>query len=600
MAISTATSIAWHSSKQAAASSSSLSAIFALRSNLNKLPFSSSISIFPRHFLCTSVRTMAMASTAKTNTTKDQKITAPYGSWSSPITADAVSGAASRLGGLAVDGRGRLLWVESRPKEAGRTVLVREGEKIGDEPIDVTPPDFAVRTTAQEYGGQAFSVSGDTVVFSNYKDQRLYKQLIGDSFPVPLTPDYGGPVVRFADGVFDSRFNSYITVMEDHRESTLNPIATIVSVKLDNENIQDPKVLVSGSDFYAFPRMDLKGERLAWVEWSHPNMHWDRAEIWVGYISEDGDIYKKICVCGNSALIESPTEPKWSSRGELFLITDRNTGFWNLHKWVENRNEVVPVYSLLAEFSMPLWVFGTSSYDFIQSDEEYNLVACCYRQNGRSYLGIIDDAQKLLSVLDVPFTDISTIIAGHGCLYIEGASSTQPLAIGKVRLDDNKLVAVGFSIIWSSSVESTEYKSYFSVPELIKFPSEFHGQYTYAYFYPPFNPIYEASPEEKPPLVLKTHGGPTSESRGTLNLNIQYWTSRGWAFVDVNYGGSTVILYKCDLKVTEGNIVKDFWDSGALWMLMTVVTVPTSWLKTEKSMESVYALLEVLLVATLH
>ncbi|KAK9166848.1 hypothetical protein Scep_002039 [Stephania cephalantha] len=539
MAISTATSIAWQTSKQAAASSS-LSAIFAFRSNLNKLPFSSK---FPHHLLCTSTRTMA--STTKTNTIKDQKITAPYGSWSSPITADAVSSAEKRLGGLAVDGSGRLLWVEYRPKEAGRTVLVREGEKIGDEPIDVTPPDFEVRTTAQEYGGQAFSVSGDIVVFSNYKDQRLYKQLIGDSFPEPLTPDYGGPVVCFADGVFVSRFNSYISVMEDHRESTLNPIATIVFVKLNNKNIQDPKILVGGNDFYAFPRMDPKGERLAWVEWSHPNMHWDKAEIWVGYVSEDGDIYKKICVCGNSGLIESPTEPKWSSRGELFLITDRNTGFWNLHKWVisyskvENRNEVVPVYSLLAEFSKPLWVFGTSSYDFIQSDEENNLVACCYRQDGRSYLGIINDAQKSLSMLDVPFTDISTIIAGHGCFYIEGASATQPLAIGKVHLDDNNSIAVRFSIIWPSTAESTEYKSYFSVPELIKFPSEFPGQYTYAYFYPPFNPIYEASPQEKPPLVLKTHGGPTSESRGTLNLNIQYWTSRGWAFVDVNYGGST-------------------------------------------------------------
>ncbi|KAK9162874.1 hypothetical protein Syun_003776 [Stephania yunnanensis] len=478
--MSTATSIAWRTSKQAAASSSSsLSAIFAFRSNLNKLPFSSK---FPHHLLCTSTRTMA--STTKINTIKDQKITAPYGSWSSPITADAVSGAEKRLGGLAVDGSGRLLWVESRPKEAGRTVLVREGEKIGDEPIDVTPPDFAVRTTAQEYGGQAFSVSGDIVVFSNYKDQRLYKQLIGDSFPGPLTPDYGGPVVCFADGVFVSRFNSYISVMEGkfianqfddyHRESTLNPIATIVFVKLNNKNIQDPKILVSGSDFYAFPRMDPKGERLAWVEWSHPNMHWDKAEIWVGYVSEDG--------------------------------------------WVENRNEVVPVYSLLAEFSKPCGFLVLHPMILFKVTRRIILLlAAIGRQDGRSYLGIINDAQKSLSMLDVPFTDISTI----------------------VHLDDNNSIAVRFSIIWPSSAESTEYKSYFSVPEWIKFPSEFPGQYSYAYFYPPFNPIYEASPQEKPPLVLKTHGGPTSESRGTLNLNIQYWTSRGWAFVDVNYGGST-------------------------------------------------------------
>ncbi|KAF9622679.1 hypothetical protein IFM89_032600 [Coptis chinensis] len=468
-----------------------------------------------------------------------KKITSPYGSWKSPITADIVSSGGKSLAGLALDGHDRLLWVESRPNESGREVLVREGEKEGDEPIDVVPKSFQVKTTNQEYGGRGFSVSGDTIVFSNYEDQRLYKLLIGDSSPVPITPDYGGPVVRYADGVLDSRFNRYITVMEDTRTSIENPTATIAAFKLSNEDIQEAKALVSGNDFYAFPRLDSKGERLVWVEWSHPNMHWDKAELWVGYISKDGDVYKRICVAGgDSTLLESPTEPKWSPKGELFFITDRHSGYWNINKWIEKENEVIPVCSLDAEFTRPLWSFGISSYDFIKNNED-NLLACCYRQKGKSFLGILDDSQKSLSVLDVSFTDINNIVSGSNCLYLEGASATHPLSIAKVTLDVQKLKAVNTSIIWSSSPSSTNYNSFFSIPEFIEFPTEIQGQSAYAYFYPPSNPNYQASQEERPPLLLKSHGGPTDESRGKLDLNTQFWTSRGWALVDVNYGGSS-------------------------------------------------------------
>ncbi|KAF3513714.1 hypothetical protein F2Q69_00010182 [Brassica cretica] len=186
-----------------------------------------------------------------------EKITATYGSWKSPITADIISGASKRLGGTAVDSRGRLVWLESRPNESGRGVLVVEGKNAGDEPIDITPKEFVVRTLTQEYGGGAFRISlDDQLVFSNYKDQH--------SSPKPITPDYGSPAFTYADGVFDAGFHRYITVREE------------------------PKVLVSGNDFYAFPRLDPKCERLAWIEWSHPNMPWDKAQLWVGYISEAG------------------------------------------------------------------------------------------------------------------------------------------------------------------------------------------------------------------------------------------------------------------------------------------------------------------------
>ncbi|GER36345.1 alpha/beta-Hydrolases superfamily protein [Striga asiatica] len=487
----------------------------------------------------------AMASSAEATGTAPEvgtKVTAPYGSWMSPITADIVSGSDKRLGGFATDSLGRLYWIESRPNESGRAVLVRQGENKEDEPTDITPKDFAVRTVAQEYGGGAFSILGDYVVFSNYKDQRLYKQSIStkDPVPVPLTPNYSGAHVCYADGVFDSRFNRYLTVREDHRESSTNPTTTIVSIDLSDDHVKEPKILVGGNDFYAFPRIDCKGERVAWIEWGHPNMPWDRSQLWVGYLSDNGDIIDRICVAGgNPSVVESPTEPKWSPEGELFFVTDRNSGFWNIYRWVESTNEILPVYTLNSEFTKPLWVFGLNSYDFVYSPGQRNLIACGYRMKGRSYLGIVDVKQSKIMPLDIPLTDINNIISGAGCLYVEGASVVHPLSIAKVILDDKNSKVVDFRIMWSSSCISESYGPYISQPELIEFPTEVPGENAYAYFYPPTNPLFQASHEEKPPLLLKSHGGPTAETRGTLNLSIQYWTSRGWAFVDVNYGGST-------------------------------------------------------------
>ncbi|XP_060187216.1 uncharacterized protein LOC132616664 isoform X1 [Lycium barbarum] len=483
-----------------------------------------------------------MSSTNPPPETQLSNVTVPYGSWKSPITADIVSGSSKRLGGFAVDSFGYLFWLESRPTESGRAVIVKEPGKPGEDPIDVTPKDFAVRTLAQEYGGGDFCIAGDTLIFSNYKDQRLYKQSIlsTDSAPLPLTSDYGGRSVCYADGVFDSRFNRYVTVREDQRESGINAITTIVSIDLSNSSAQEPRLLVGGNDFYASPRIDAKGERMAWIEWGHPNMPWDRSELWVGYISDNGDVQKRICVAGGDPnLVESPTEPQWSSQGELYFVTDRKSGFWNIYKWVESSNEVLPVYSLDAEFTRPLWVFGMKSYDFLENHDQNTLIACSYRENGKSYLGVLDVTQGKVSVLDIPFTDINNITSGVNSLYVEGASAVHPSSIAKVTLDDQRTEVIDFKIMWSSSSLSEMYNSYYSRPELIKFPTDVPGQSAYAYFYPPTNPGCKASHGEKPPLLLRSHGGPTAEARGSLDLRVQYWTSRGWAYVDVNYGGST-------------------------------------------------------------
>ncbi|KAG2394639.1 uncharacterized protein HKW66_Vig0079860 [Vigna angularis] len=374
-----------------------------------------------RRFFCHNCK-RGIASSPVTIPSISDKMTAPYGSWKSPITTDVVSGAAKRLGGTAVDARGRLVWLESRPAESGRGVLVVEAENPGGEAVDITPKEFGVRTLAQEYGGGAFTVSGDVVFFANYKDQRLYQQSISslDVPPIPLTPDYGSPVVSYADGIYDGRFNRFVSVREE------------------------AQVLVSGSDFYAFPRLDPKCERIAWIQWSHPYMPWDKSELWVGYISEKGEIYKQVSVAGNDpALVESPTEPKWSS----------------------------DVHSIKV------------------------LVVC--RQQGKSYLGIIDDEpDSKLTLLDIPFTDIDNIViskivslflflwsksilemhyqsycaitplqtSGNDCLYVEGASAVSSSSVAKVnsgKVDGKRLCITGGSAGGYTTLAALAFKETF-------------------------------------------------------------------------------------------------------------------------------------------
>ncbi|CAL5037496.1 unnamed protein product [Urochloa decumbens] len=468
------------------------------------------------------------------------KATAPYGSWESPISAAAVSAAGRTAEGLAIAGDDRLLWVETRPEEGGRAVLVKEPAEPGGKARDVTPQGFAVRSLAQEYGGGAFAVQGDTVVFSNYTDQRLYKQTSEDNLPLPLTPDYAGSVVRYADGVFDPHFHRFVTIMEDHRHNSSNPVTTIAVVRITDQDVEEPTTLVSGKDFYAFPRVDPTKKRMAWIEWSNPNMSWDKSQLWVGYFNDKGDVQKRICVAGGDpTLVESPTEPKWSSKGELFFITDRRSGFWNIYKWDEQSNVVTTLYSLDAEFSRPMWIFGVSSYDFLRKDDSSHKIICCYRQNGKSYVGLLDHDSDTFLKIDIPFSSVNNIVSGDGSFYIEGASAILPVSIAKVTLDEKKTMATDFSIVWSSSEDVAKYKPYFSLPEFVEFPTVDPGQRAYAYFYAPHNDIFQGSSDEKPPLLVRTHGGPTDEARGVLDLSVQYWTSRGWAFVDVNYGGSS-------------------------------------------------------------
>lgn len=448
---------------------------------------------------------------------------APYGSWKSPITADLIVAGTIGLGGIALDGED-VYWTEGRPSEGGRNVIVRRTPD--GKTTDVTPPPFNVRTRVHEYGGGAFAIKDGTIYFSNFADQRLYQQT-PDSEAQPLTKESGGNL-RYADAVIDSQRGRIICVCEDHTGGGYEPANTLVSISLENGD--DVQVLVSGSDFYSSPRLSPDGSQLTWLSWNHPNMPWDGTQLWVATIQEDGSLDQAKFIAGG--VEESIFQPEWSPDGVLYFVSDR-TNWWNLYRWQPNLGkggvwEVELLYEMEAEFGLPQWVFGMSTYAFASAN---NLI-CTYTQNGIWKLASLDTQTKQLEEIETPYTEISSLQATNGRIGFIGSSATEPSAV--VQMD----VATRAIDVLRQSSELEIDPGYLSTPQAIAFPTE-NGLTAYAIFYPPQNKDYAAPPGEKPPLVVKSHGGPTSSTSSAFNLRIQYWTSRGFAFVDVNYGGST-------------------------------------------------------------
>jgi dipeptidyl aminopeptidase/acylaminoacyl peptidase len=450
-----------------------------------------------------------------------QTQTAPYGSWKSPITADLIVAGTIGLGQIALDGE-NVYWTEGRPAEGGRNVIVR---RTADGKIaDMTPSPFNVRTRVHEYGGGTFTVSNGTVYFSNFGDQRLYRQTPG-SEPQPLTLEANR---RYADAVIDPQRRRIICVCEDHSNGGHEPANCLVSINV--ENGEDALVLASGSDFYSSPRLSPDNSQLAWLSWNHPNMPWDGTQLWVASIKEDGSLSEPQLVAGG--VEESVFQPEWSPDGVLYFVSDR-TDWWNFYRWQPSLGKggvwmVESLCEMEAEFGLPQWVFGMSTYAF----ESANRIICTYTQEGIWYLASLDTQTKQLEVIETPYTEISSLHAANGRAAFIAGSATEPTAIVQMDLATRQIEVL------RRSSELEIDTGYLSMPQAIAFPTE-NGLTAYAIFYPPQNKDYTAPPEEKPPLIVKSHGGPTASTSSAFNLRIQYWTSRGFAFVDVNYGGST-------------------------------------------------------------
>ncbi len=438
----------------------------------------------------------------------------PFGSWKSPITSDLIVSRTIAFEGIALDGE-EIYWTETRPAEAGRYVIVRRGPDGAA--VDVTPPPFNARTRVHEYGGGAFTVGDGVVYFSNFADQRLYRQTAAAP-PTPLTPPGKR---RYADSIIDPRRNRLIAVREDHTDPTREAVNTLVSIDLGAP--AGGRVLVSGNDFYASPRLSPDGARLAWLTWRHPNMPWDGTELWVAEIGQDGMPVRPQRVAGGQT--ESIFQPEWSPGGVLYFVSDR-TGWWNLYRWLAGRIE--PLCEMEAEFGAPQWRFGMSTYAF----ESEARIVCTYKARGRWHLAQLDTESRALRELDTPHSAISSVRAGPGAVVFEGGGPESFSAI--VRLD----IRTGRCETLKQSSAVAVDPGYLSVPDAIEFPTE-HGQTAHASFYAPRNRDCTPPTGEKPPLLVRSHGGPTSAASATLNLGIQYWTSRGFAVLDVNYGGSS-------------------------------------------------------------
>jgi len=446
-----------------------------------------------------------------------ERVEGPYGSWRSPISAAMLVEGGVRLSHVWIEDDS-VWWVEGRPSEQGRSVVVRGGR--GMTRTDVTPEDFNARTTVHEYGGGAYAVHRGVVFASNFRDQRLYRHEPG-GVPMPITPDTGGRF-RYADGRVTPDGSLLICVRERHEQDEV--VNELVAVPTEGSG--DATLVVGGRDFYSSPRISPDGTKLAWLTWNLPYLPWDGSELWVANLGPAGSVSGERLVAGTLAE-ESIFQPEWSPNGVLHFVSDRSD-WWNLYRELDG--EVQGICPMDAEFGWPQWVFGLASYAFLDDGR----IACLWNRDGAQHVAVLDPGSGELLNLDLPFDAIDApwIAATGQTIAFIGASASTPPQV--VLLD---LLTRSVDVLRESE-EITIAPEFLSAPRAIEFPTE-SGLTAHAFFYPPANAEFTPPPGELPPLIVMSHGGPTSAVCAEFDLGMRYWTSRGFAVVDVNYGGST-------------------------------------------------------------
>ena len=441
---------------------------------------------------------------------------APYGTWKSPITADLIAQDAVQLGSIQLDGSD-VYWTEMRPAEGGRTVIVRS---TPDGARDVTPAPFNVRTRVHEYGGLCFWVAEGVVWFANFADQRLYRQEPGAA-PVAITPE--GVDLRYGDGTVDRTRGRLLCVREDHRDAGREAVNTVVALDLAAGGAGE--VLVSGSDFYGYPAVSPDGTRLAWLAWNHPHMPWDESELWVADLRADGSVAAPRKIAGGRG--ESVFQPEWSPDGVLHFVSDRS-GWWNLYRWQDGQCEAMA--PMQAEFGAPAWQLGTRTYAF----ESAGRIVCRYAPEGHWHVAALDTRSRRLTPVETPSTEPARgdIKAAPGRVVMVAGSASLPTCLVSLDLASGRITRL------QESQKLAMDERYLSAPRPLAFQTT-DGNTAHALYYPPCNRDFAGPPEERPPLLVMSHGGPTSAASTALSLGTQFWTSRGIAVVDVNYGGST-------------------------------------------------------------
>lgn len=407
---------------------------------------------------------------------------------------------------------GDVYWLEGRPAEKGRGVVVRRRGGVSE---DLTPEPFNVRTRVHEYGGGAFWTAGETVFFSNDSDGCIYR-IEPDQGPAPVTAEGRS---RWADGCATADGAKLYVVREDHAGDG-EPVNSIALVAGQGE----VRTAASGADFYADPRLSADARRLCWLQWRHPNMPWDGTELMVAELAADGLPHDATLIAGGRE--ESIFQPQWGPDGRLYFASDRS-GWWNLYRW--DGRSIEALHPDEAEFGQPQWVFRQSTYDF--ADE--NRLICSYLKPDGWRLASIELDSLAFEEIPTRYTEISDVRATAEAVYFQGASPSE--ASGIVRLN---LATTDVEVLRSAGNVDGELQPFLSAPETLEIPRD-DGTPIHAYYYPPVNANFESAAGDKPPLIVQVHGGPTARRSNTLDLRVQYWTSRGFGWLDVNYGGSS-------------------------------------------------------------
>ncbi len=446
----------------------------------------------------------------------------PYGGWPSMISAAMV--ASSGRGSSALprevyaDGTG-VYWTELRPEENGRCVIQHRDPTGNIQTL--TPAGFSARTRVHEYGGGSYLVSGNGIYFSNETDQRLYWQPFGE-LPQPVTPAPGpGEKLRFANGCAIPNGDSLIYICEQHAKdgSVENNLAL-----LSPQTGFIPKTIHSGHDFYANPRVSPDGSQIVWMTWDLPRMPWEGSDLWLASL-EDGSLKEIKHIAGGPS--EAIFQPEWGPKGEVYFVSDA-TGWWNLYRWVNGVIEAIT--ALEVDFGLPMWMLSYSTYTILSQ----NLIVATYLEKGLPSLAIIDTQDRSIEHLPLEYNYMTGSIASdpdQRVWFLAGSGSAFP-GLSCLDLKTREIKRI-------HEVKEYDIKpEYISQPEQIAFNSPM-GSVSYTYYYAPTNPEYAAKEHELPPLIVMGHGGPTSAARPYLSLDIQFWTSRGFAVADVDYSGST-------------------------------------------------------------
>ena len=418
---------------------------------------------------------------------------APFGTWRSPISAEMVS-----IGGVTLSQprleNGSVYWQESRPSEGGRSVLMQAAPF--SETVEVTPPGFNIRTTVHEYGGGAYLIHRGTAFFSNFADQRLYRQEVGAD-PLAITAESGGRD-RYADGRITPDGRWLICVRERHPDPDDPSGVTNELVALPPDGSAEPLIIRSGRDFYSSPRISPDGSMLCWLEWDLPWMPWDGCEVYVADLADDATLQHARQVAGRAGE-ESIFQPAWIPAGDLHFVSDR-TGRWNLHR--ERDGQVEALHPAEAEFGWPQWVFGMSAYGFLGDGR----IACLWERDGVQHVALLDPESGERIDLDIPHSAMRPTldVEGDRVAFVGGGPSIPDQV---VLLD---VTARSMDVLRTSSSVNVD-EEHFSTPRQIEFPTE-GGVTAFAHFYPPRNRDAAATGGERPPLIVMSHGGPTAEA----------------------------------------------------------------------------------------